>query len=278
MRAELPLMRTARLLEADSSFGVYHVSCDAPAGPLSEPEGTSGLTLVLPRAGRFTRHVDGVEYLVDTSTAYFEVPGQEQQIGHPSDGGDICTVVTCSNGLLEPTADPSEVAIAPVMPSSRVVFHHRALLAATDRSDHPAATDHVVGLITEAVRCIRPTELRGRPEAVRRRRQLVDAARQGLADDPSATLPELAAAVGCSPHHLSRIFPLVVGCSVSQYRMQMRIALALGRLEDGEDNLSVIAAEAGFADQAHLARVARRLLGETPSSLKRAIQQGPERA
>jgi AraC-like DNA-binding protein len=56
------------------------------------------------------------------------------------------------------------------------------------------------------------------------------------------------------------------------------MAFALERLGEGEDNLSLVAAQAGFADHAHLTRVATRLLGETPSSLRNAIQRGGKRA
>jgi hypothetical protein len=89
-------MRTTRLLGRDPNFGVYEVFCEAPAGPLLEPEATTGFTPVLPQRGRFIREVNGTEYLLDDSTGYFELPGQEQRVGHPCDGGNTCTVVTVS--------------------------------------------------------------------------------------------------------------------------------------------------------------------------------------
>jgi AraC-like DNA-binding protein len=271
-------MRITQVLERDPGFGVYEVFCDAPASPLSEAEGTGGFSLILPQRGRFTRQVNGTRYLVDNSTSYFELPEQEQRVGHPCDGGDICTVIPVAVDLLTPVADPSEIPVGPLMPSSTIAFQHRALLAAARRADLPVAIDHVVGLITEALSSSRPTKLSARPEASHRWRRIVETAREALANDPSVTLPELGATAGCSPHHLSRIFALVVGCSVSQYRMQLRIALALERLSEGDDNLSLVAAQAGFADHAHLTRAARRLLGETPSSLRSAIQRGGKRA
>ena len=43
------------------------------------------------------------------------------------------------------------------------------------------------------------------------------------------------------------------------------------RLEAGEPCLARLAADLGFADQAHLARVVRRELGATPSLLRERL-------
>ena len=53
-----------------------------------------GLTLV--RRGGFTRRVDGVTAYVDPTMAYINLPGTVQQIGHPVDGGDDCTIIALS--------------------------------------------------------------------------------------------------------------------------------------------------------------------------------------
>ena len=82
---------------------------------------------------------------------------------------------------------------------------------------------------------------------------------------------ELANLVAVSPHHLSRVFKAETGETISRYRNRLRVRLTLERLAEGELCLARLAAELGFADQAHLARVVRRELGATPSLLRERL-------
>lgn len=264
-------MRSAELVGSWPSFGVAEVSCDAPRGPLSHPETTSRFALVLPRRGRFSRRVDGMDYLVDATTGYFELPGQEQRVGHPCDGGDVCTVVTLSPDLVASARDPDDVPAGPLPPSPRRTLLHRLLLASSRRGDVPAASDHAVALLGAAAGASETRGVSAGPAARYHRRLVVERATEALTHDATLTLPELAALAGCSPHHLSRVFPEVVGCSVTQYRTHLRLAWVLDRLAEGAESLALVAAEAGFADHAHLTRVAKRHLGEVPSSLRQAL-------
>jgi AraC-like DNA-binding protein len=88
-------------------------------------------------------------------------------------------------------------------------------------------------------------------------------------------LIELAQAVAVSPHHLSRIFHAETGETLSRYRNRLRVRVALERLADGEERLTRLAAELGFADHAHLTRVVRDEVGTTPSALRAALVRQP---
>jgi AraC-like DNA-binding protein len=112
----------------------------------------------------------------------------------------------------------------------------------------------------------------GRPSTVLTRRRVVDETREALSEDPKADLVELARRVAVSPHHLSRVFKAETGETISRYRNRLRIRLALERLAEGEPRLARLAADLGFADQAHLARVVRQELGVTPSLLREHLK------
>ena len=71
---------------------------------------------------------------------------------------------------------------------------------------------------------------------------------------PAARLAEL---VGLSPYRLSRAFTREMGVSLTHYRNRVRLGAAMDRIEQGEESLAVLAADLGFADQAHLCRTAR---------------------
>ncbi|MQY12466.1 hypothetical protein SRB5_26000 [Streptomyces sp. RB5] len=104
-------------------------------------------------------------------------------------------------------------------------------------------------------------------------RALVAAAREAItAEHPaSTTLVSLAELLGASPFRLSRAFPRELGVSVTHYRHRVRIGRALDRLEAGETSLSTLAADLGYADQAHLTCTLRQHLGHTPTALRRLL-------
>jgi AraC-like DNA-binding protein len=115
-----------------------------------------------------------------------------------------------------------------------------------------------------------------RPAPPRPRPRRADDAREALAADPALRVTDLARLTSVSPHHLSRVFRAEVGVPLATYRRWLRLRSALERL--GEANLARVAAEAGFADHAHLTREARALLGRTPTALQREITRSLDQA
>ncbi|MBB5374902.1 AraC-like DNA-binding protein [Deinococcus metalli] len=84
----------------------------------------------------------------------------------------------------------------------------------------------------------------------------------------NVSLSELAAGVGLSPSHLSRSFMRSVGAPPHTYQMAARVRLARTLLDTGE-SVAGAATRAGFADQSHLTRVFRRVVGLTPGAYVR---------
>jgi AraC-like DNA-binding protein len=78
----------------------------------------------------------------------------------------------------------------------------------------------------------------------------------------------VAAAVGASPFHLSRVFKRATGQSLTEYRTALRVRFAIDQIADGADDLSRLAVEAGFYDHAHMTNTFRRRLGSPPSVLR----------
>lgn len=90
-----------------------------------------------------------------------------------------------------------------------------------------------------------------------------------LAADPSLRLADWARTMGIPPASLSRGFRLAYGTSPKRYRLELRAVHALRRLPSWPGSLAALAAELGFADQAHLTRTLVALTGRTPKQLKR---------
>jgi AraC-like DNA-binding protein len=87
------------------------------------------------------------------------------------------------------------------------------------------------------------------------------------------TVDDLAAAAGCSRYAAYRAFRQAYGLSPSDYQRQLRVQTARRLLSAGGAPAQV-AADAGFADQAHLTRWFRRYYGVTPGAY-RAAAGGP---
>ena len=265
---------TASVLVRRDEVEIADVSCRHRRGRGRDGDEAQHHTVVFVRRGCFRRSVDGVEHLLDPTRAYCINPGQEQRYDHPHDHGDDCTAITLQPALLASVwgGDPALPA-EPMTSSPAVDLEHRLLLAASRRGDDAhEVTERAILLTAAALEQADPRRVAaGRPATERERRRLVEGAHEALAADPDRSLPELAADLAVSTHHLSRIFRASAGHTLSRHRMRLRVRAALERLAGGERSLARLAADLGFADQSHLCRVVRGETGHTPSALRRVL-------
>lgn len=212
----------------------------------------------------FQLRADGQESLVETTTAYLQAPGRAFEFAHPR-GGDICTSVSVSTDLWRANfADHSGVAALPV--DAHVEMAHLMLLRAARGGDAQYdAAERLLSLLGQAVRAEMPVRRSSDAGA-----RMVGAAREAIAEnDPHArSLVDLARYLGVSPFHLSRTFTAHTGTSLTRHRNRVRVSRALHRLLQGEDDLGRLAADLGFADQAHLTRTVKSHAGQPPASLR----------
>ena len=84
------------------------------------------------------------------------------------------------------------------------------------------------------------------------------------------SLSDIAAAAHLSPFHLARVFKQSLGISPHQYLIQLRVNSARWLLSAGagDRSLAELANAVGFADQSHLTRHFKRVLGVTPRQLR----------
>lgn len=83
------------------------------------------------------------------------------------------------------------------------------------------------------------------------------------------SLDELAAHAGVSRFHLSRIFPLATGYSISGYLRGRRLSVAARRLADGAPDILEVALDAGYGSHEAFTRAFREQFGTTPDELRR---------
>jgi AraC-like DNA-binding protein len=165
-----------------------------------------------------------------------------------------------------------------------VVFRDQALRAALLRA-HAALALEAPGLavdetVLEAIAGLTP-HLRGASAtgAASRRREhgehaAVRRARVHLQErwaDP-VSLAELAGVAGLSRFELIRRFREQNGLTPHAFQRDLRIGRARSMLSEGVP-AAAVAAECGFADQPHLSRVFKRLVGVTPGAYAQAMRR-----
>jgi AraC family transcriptional regulator len=86
---------------------------------------------------------------------------------------------------------------------------------------------------------------------------------------------DLAALVRLNPSHFGRAFRNSFGEPPHEYVIRRRVERAQGLMLSTDASLSDIALDCGLADQSHLTRLFRRIVGESPRAWRRARIGGP---
>lgn len=89
--------------------------------------------------------------------------------------------------------------------------------------------------------------------------------------DGDTPIPGLAAAVGLSPQRLRGLARQQVGMPLPRWRVWMRLGRAAEAMRAGQSPAAA-AVTAGFADQAHLTRQMREMMGLTPAVVLAALR------
>jgi AraC-like DNA-binding protein len=254
-------------LAARPDVTVSTVVCREHHRRFTDAEAPGEHRLVLVRSGRFRRASRHGTTDVDPTLGYVSHPGVEERFAHPS-GGDVCTSIAIAPARWAALCGAGERSDFYV--DARVDLAHRRLLAAGDDPDY-TLVEQLLTLLSATVGLL--------PAGSAGDRALVAMAREAiLADHPAGGgLFTLADHLGVSPYRLSRAFPREIGVSVTRYRNRVRVGRALERLEQGERSLALLAADLGFADQAHLTRTVREHTGHTPGALRQTASAAARR-
>jgi AraC-like DNA-binding protein len=241
-------MLNRRVVLDSDAIAIEDFACRHPERRGQAVESSARHAIVLVRRGCFIRSADGVESLLDPTLAYCMNPGEEERFDHPQTNGDDCTTVALDPALVallwggEETLPSGPLQIPPGLDLA-----HRLLLAAGRRGADPdELTERAVTIAAATLEQVDSDRVAaGRPATARARRVLVDGARELLAEEPGCPLPKLARTLAVSPHHLSRIFRVATGDTISRHRRRLRTRAALERLAGGEHDLARLAADVG---------------------------------
>lgn len=127
------------------------------------------------------------------------------------------------------------------------------------------------GQLLTTVETLHRSHRRASADAARSERVAVARVRDYLEQHFAARvrLDDLATISGLSVFHLIRVFRAETGLSPYAYLGQVRVHKASAMLREGVP-VSTVAAATGFADQSHLTRLFKRLVGVPPGEYQRA--------
>jgi AraC-like DNA-binding protein len=108
-------------------------------------------------------------------------------------------------------------------------------------------------------------ELAGRTSMPPTTRDWPDLLAADLAVNPRLRIAQWASSKGLTREHVSRYFRCAYGATPTQFRFELLARAAWLQVTGSSDPLSKIAAQLGFADQAHMTRAVKALTGTPPA-------------
>jgi AraC family transcriptional regulator len=213
-------------------------------------------------AGAFEELGDAGSYVATRGTLVFH-PAEETHSDEFGDGGGRCFNIEVG-GDVDLARDPGVVRGEAVRYAAELYREMRAW----DAASALVAEGLAAALIARAdfdASCAEPAPRRVRGDIV----HAVERLRADPCHPPSLAM--LAAEAGLSAISFARAFRRQFGCGVGAYVRAERVEMAKRALAESNSAVSTIAAELGFADQAHLTRVFREATGWTPAAFRRAM-------
>lgn len=254
----------------------------------SRPEHSDRHSIAFVRQGAFKFHRGADEHMIDSFTAVLFAEGDRFSVSHPCNCGDECIEIWFSNDLrLEARSSVNRYATRSKLEERSAVLpihggiRTEAMMLATriERQEpDPLEIEERLLKLLEAVSRLEEAGS-GNGAAARRRNRnralaQVETVKEMLLSDLGRlwTLNELAADVGASPFHLTRLMREFTGMTLHQYLNRQRLAAAHHAVLSGADNLALLAFDVGFSSHSHFTAAFKKEYGVTPSRLRRSLR------
>src|SRR5262245_38523679 len=232
--------------------------------------------VVLPLAGVFAKHeAPGRQVIGTPSHAVFVAANTAYRISYPGGIGDRALILRFGDELapehVERRGDAAPASNG-LLPAPAMMLRNMlgARLGQDDADDFEIET---VGLdlLNISFAAMRKEKPASRPAALARRLRATERVKEAIAVAPSEkwSVAQLAKLANPSPFHLCHVFRQMAGTSIYDYVLQERLAQSLDAVLDGDDDLTAIALDAGFASHSHFTARFRGFFGCTPAALRR---------
>jgi len=279
MPLHIPLKVPERLLLNGDTVAVGTFRC-AASDPLFADSGPCNSNVVVfPRRVIRITHSNGRSFVADPTTIALYNRGQryKRRAISPADHSDwialsddfLREAAEWSSGrrnVDEPFEQPCLTAPPSLYVRQRLLFER---LLHGPEAEPGAVEEAAVLIVAEALAPLR----KWRTENARGNRQ-VAAAKELIARHLGTNLPlrEVSSAVGSSPFRLCRLFKSATGTTLSEFRTDLRLRVALQLLARRSADILEIATNLGFSSHSHFSARFIRRFGLTPSAFRSHVR------
>ncbi len=277
-----------QILHATSGIVLTGVACRPEFRGRGSSEYAVKSAIVFVHRGTFCLHRRSRMTVADPLALLAFRTGDEYCVSHPVGQGDDCVEIgfddhvvdamRAAEGLVLPSclADPAAAArrADPSIVWAVGILVRKARLGRLSNLELEelalSLLRHASGDQAEKSAGIPAKWRRVHPASARK----VERAKLLLFSEPARkwTLSEIASRVETSPFHLTRLFRAITGMPLHRYLVLTRLAIALDRILDGQDDFAALACEFGFSSHSHLAVAFRSVYGLTPSAARAGAQ------
>jgi len=252
--------------------------------PMEGKEVVERHQLCFVRTGVFGVEVRGERQIADANSVVLLRDRVPYSTDHPLPEHDVCTVVELEPSTYRAlTRTPDDVSEAYDVPwTVRTVdrpAHAEFRALVSELYGSPADLDRELTLEERGLALAGavlaspvPDDDCERADTRRAHRALVEDTKELLATNLYAalTLDDIARRVAWSPFDLTRLFRRHTGLPIHRYRRQLRLRTAYARLSEGDEPVSRIAHDLGFASHSHFSQAFREEFGLAPRAARGA--------
>ena len=262
-----------RLLDGPVSVTAYQ--CDAGPHERAYWEWHDGWSVSYVQRGSFSCRCHGRTHELVPGSVLVLKPGDEYLCTHEHrEGGDDCLAVFLAPELVHELAPRRGRWLSGGMPPLAELMVRGELMRAVAAGDSDVGLDEAA--LAFAARFAGVADDEGPPResarAADRRRAVESALWIEAHADQELNLQQLAAHCGLSAYHYLRLFAQALGVTPHQYLVRSRLRTAARRLAEGDQPITEIAFDSGFADLSNFVRSFRRAAGVSPRSFRRAAR------
>jgi len=258
----------------DGPVSVIAYRCDA--GPRSPAywEQHEGWSVSYVQRGSFSCRCHGRTHELVPGSVLVLKPGDEYRCTHEHrDGGDDCLAVSLAPELVHELAPRRGHWRSGAMPPLAELMVRGELMRAVTAGNSDVGLDEAALAFAARFAALAYDGVPSREPTPADRRRAVESALWIEANaDQELNLRQLAAHGGLSTYHYLRLFAQALGVTPHQYLVRSRLRAAARRLAEGDQPVTEIALDSGFADLSNFVRSFRRAAGVSPRSFRRAAR------
>ena len=247
--------------------------------------------VAFPRTSVRIRHVDGPEFVADPTVVSIYNCAQRylRERLHPE--GDLCDWwgvdgetaqdIAASVDAFAHRARGGPFRFAMARCSAGLYLRQRALLHRLwdGDMDELEAEESVLGIVSEVLRSAaqEQDEATSAPAGTSAQHRAIAQSAMALLSvrhRENLGLDELARTLSVSPFHLCRVFRAQTGATVHAQLTSLRLRATLACIEEGAQDITAVALDAGFASHSHFGAAFVRAFGMTPSAWRSTTARG----